>query len=84
MARSGMSVGTVIRWDDDRHIGVVECPDLPEDCSVEAGALDPSAGGSLRSGQVVEVDWTESGTGAHRYRADRVRPRDDLQATPGG
>ena len=84
MARSGTSVGTVIRWDDDRNVGVVECPDLPGDCWVEAGALDASAGGALRSGQVVEVEWSESGTDAHPFRADRVTPRDDLQATPGG
>jgi cold shock CspA family protein len=84
MARSGTSVGTVVRWDVDRDVGVIESPDLSGDCGVEAGALHPSAGGALRAGQVVEVEWTETGSGAQPFRADRVTPRDDLQATPGG
>ncbi|CCG05797.1 hypothetical protein [Blastococcus saxobsidens] len=83
MTHSGTSVGTVIRWDDDECAGLIEAPDLPGGCWVEATALDPSANGGLRSGQVVEVDWTETGAGSHPVRADRVTPRDDLQATPG-
>jgi CspA family cold shock protein len=81
MGRSGTSVGTVIRWDDDSGTGLLESPELPADCWVEASALHPSAGGSLRAGQIVEVEWTDAGTGA---RPVRVTPRDDLQATPGG
>jgi cold shock CspA family protein len=83
MAGSGTSVGTVVRWDADRGSGLVDVPDLPGDCPVEAAALDPSAGGGLRAGQVVEVEWTRGGAGGHPVRADRVTPRDDLQATPG-
>jgi hypothetical protein len=30
------------------------------------------------------VEWPETGDGTHAVRADRVTPRDDLQATPGG
>jgi CspA family cold shock protein len=84
MARSGTSVGTVVRWDADRDVGVIESPDLPDDCWVEAAALHPSAGGALRAGQVVEVEWAETGTSPHPFRAERVTPRDHLQATPGG
>ena len=84
MARSGTSVGTVIRWDGDRQIGVIESPDLPGDCSVEAAALDATAGGALRAGQVVEVEWDETDASSHPFRAHRVTRRDDLQATPGG
>jgi cold shock CspA family protein len=84
MARSGTSVGTVIRWDAERGTGLIDAPELPVDCWAEAAALHPSAGGSLRAGQVVEVAWTETGDGTHPVRADRVTPRDDLQATPGG
>ena len=84
MARSsGTSVGTVVRWDVDRGEGLVDSPDLPGDCWVGAAALDPSAGGELRPGQVVEVEWTDDGGGDHPVRAARVTPRDDLQATPG-
>lgn len=84
MARSGTSVGTVIRWDGERGTGLIDAPELTVDCWADAGALDPSAGGGLRAGQIVEVEWTETGVGPHPVRADRVTPRDDLQATPGG
>jgi cold shock CspA family protein len=84
VAGSGTSVGTVVRWDADRGAGIVEFPDLPGECWVEAAALHPRAGGALRAGQVVEVEWTESEAGGRPLRADRVTPRDDLQATPGG
>ena len=83
MADSGTSVGTVVRWDGDRGTGLVESPDLPSGCWVDVTALHPSAGGGLRAGQVVEVEWTDTGSGSHPVRADRVTPRDDLQATPG-
>jgi CspA family cold shock protein len=83
MTRSGTSVGTVVRWDADQGAGVIEAPDLPDDCRVEAAALHPSAHGGLRAGQVVEVEWTETGPGDRSVRAERVTPRDDLQSTPG-
>ena len=85
MARSGTSVGTVIRWDDDREGGLVEAPDLPDECWVDASVVVHStSGGSLRAGQVVELDWVESEGEQPRYRAVRVSPRPDLQATVGG
>ncbi len=77
-------MGTVIRWDADRGAGVIGSPDLPGDCSVDAGALHPSAHGRLRAGQVVEVEWMEAAGGSYPFRAARVTPRDELQATPGG
>jgi hypothetical protein len=83
MARSGTSVGTVVRWDGAQRVGLVEFPDRPGGCWVEAGALHPSTGGVLRAGQVVEVRWAETDTGPHPMRAERVTPRDDLQSTPG-
>ncbi|WP_324275082.1 hypothetical protein [Blastococcus brunescens] len=83
MARSGTNVGTVVRWNADQGTGFIESPDLPDDCWVEAAAVDPGAGGDLRAGQVVEVEWAESGDASHPVRALRVTPRDDLQATPG-
>lgn len=76
-------MGTVVRWDGDQGEGLVDVPDLTGDCWVEAAALDPSAGGGLRAGQVVEVEWTDTGSGERPVRALRVTPRDDLQATPG-
>ncbi len=43
-----------------------------------------TAGGTLRAGQVVAVEWTEPGAAGLPFRAVRVQPREDLQATPGG
>ena len=84
MASSGTSVGTVIRWDDERGAGIVESRELPADCWVEAEVVHSRTGGGLRAGQVVEVEWVNAGAGEHPVRAVRVTPRDDLQATPGG
>lgn len=85
MARGGTSVGTVIRWDDDRQGGVVQFPDIAGDCWVDAALVEHSTGGGgLRAGQVVELEWTESGDAEHPFRAVRVSPRPDLQATLGG
>ncbi|MCU1615224.1 MAG: uncharacterized protein JWO98_2764 [Frankiales bacterium] len=84
MARSGTSLGTVIRWDDDRGGGVIESPDLPGDCWVESSAVHPPEGAGLRAGQVVEVEWAEPGAGGCPFLAVRVTRRDHLQATPGG
>lgn len=80
MARSGSSVGTVVRWDGDG--AVIELAGLDGECWAEASVV---ADGPLRAGQVVGVEWTESGDGDRPFRAVRVGPpRDDLQATPGG
>jgi hypothetical protein len=85
MIRSGTTVGTVIRWDDEQHAGLVEAPDLPGQCWVDASVLAPgSAAEDLRAGQVVEIDWTEPGTGGAPLRATRVVRRDDLQTGLGG
>jgi cold shock CspA family protein len=88
MAASGTTIGTVIRWDDDRGTGLVEAPDLPAECWVDASAVDHStAAGGLRAGQVVEVTWTRDtapGVAGGRLRAVRVRPREDLQTGIGG
>jgi hypothetical protein len=84
MTRSGTSVGTVIRWDDDRREGLVEAPDLPGDCWVGADVVVHSMeDGGLRTGQVVQVEWTETDDPEHPIRAVRVEPRTDLQM-PGG
>jgi CspA family cold shock protein len=91
MPASGTTIGTVIRWDDARGTGLVEAPDLPGECWVDAAVVAHSTGsGGLRAGQVVEVTWTTEGTvadegaGTRRLRAVRVRPREDLQTGFGG
>jgi cold shock CspA family protein len=83
MTRSGTSVGTVVRWEAGQGGGLVDLPDLRGDVWVDAAALDPLVGSGLRAGQIVEVEWTETDEPTARVRADRVTPRDDLQATPG-
>lgn len=85
MPRSGSAVGTVVRWDDERSCGLVEAPDLPVQCWVDASALEDGDGGSsLRAGQIVEIDWVDRGGVGAPLRATRVVRRDDLQARPGG
>jgi CspA family cold shock protein len=85
MAASGTTIGTVIRWDDARGTGLVEAPDLPAPCWVDASVVEHSTGsGGLRPGQVVEVTWTEEGAADGRLRGVRVRPREDLQTGLGG
>jgi cold shock CspA family protein len=83
MARSGKSLGTVVRWDGERGRGLIESPDLPGECWVEASVVHHSTGTeALRAGQVVEVEWQIPADGG--LHAVRVTPRDDLQATLGG
>ncbi|MGY1631961.1 hypothetical protein ACI784_09695 [Geodermatophilus sp. SYSU D01186] len=82
MTRSGTTRGTVIRWDDARRAGLVEAPDLPGDCWVDASVVDGPRH-ALRAGQVVDVEWTEPGVEGAAFRATRVVPREDLQATLG-
>jgi hypothetical protein len=84
VTRSGTTRGTVIRWDDARRAGLVEAPELPGGCWVDAAVVEGPHGGNLRAGQVVDVDWTEPGTEGLPFRATRVVPREDLQATLGG
>jgi cold shock CspA family protein len=85
MARSGSTIGTVIRWDDERHAGLIEAPDLPGPCWVDASVVDHAHGDSeLRAGQVVEVDWTDTEQGDAPLSATRVVHRPDLQTGLGG
>jgi cold shock CspA family protein len=85
MARSGSTLGTVVRWDEESRSGLIEAPGLPGDCWVDASVIEHGrAGGGLRAGQVVEVDWTEPGHGDVPLRATRVVRREDLQSGLGG
>jgi hypothetical protein len=85
MARSGTTFGTVVRWDERRGGALIEAPDLPGGCWAAVSAVEHStSGGVLRAGQVVELDWTEPGAEGLPFRAVRVVPREDLQATVGG
>jgi hypothetical protein len=82
MTRSGTSVGTVVRWDEQVPGAVLEVPGLPGDCWADAAVVD-TADGTLRAGQVVSVEWTEEPEQGRPFRAVRVQRREDLQATPG-
>jgi CspA family cold shock protein len=85
MARSGNTIGTVIRWDADRHAGLIEAPDLPGPCWVDVSVVDHAHGDwELRAGQVVEVDWTDTEQGDAPLSATRVVHRPDLQTGLGG
>ena len=86
MTDSGTTMGTVVRWDDDAGGAVVEAPDVPGGCWADRSVVEhsTSGGGTLRAGQVVELEWTEPGEAGFAFRALRVTPRDPLQATPGG
>jgi cold shock CspA family protein len=82
VASSGSTIGTVIRWDDATRSGLVEAPDLPAPCWVDASVIEGDA--ALRAGQVVEVDWTETQQGDAPLSATRVVHRPDLQTGLGG
>jgi hypothetical protein len=82
MSRSGTSVGTVVRWDEQARGAVIEVPGLSGDCWADATVVD-TADGTLRAGQVVAVEWTEEPAHGLPFRAVRVQRRTDLQATPG-
>ncbi len=85
MTGEGRTLGTVVRWDDARGGAVLEAAELPGGCWADASVVVHStAGGGLRAGQVVAVDWAEPGAGGLPFRAVRVEPREDLQATVGG
>ena len=85
MTRSGSSVGTVVRWDEEAGGAIIEVPELPGDCWAEASVVArDTASGQLRAGQVVALEWTEPGAGGLPFHAVRVQLREDLQATPGG
>jgi hypothetical protein len=84
VSRSGTSVGTVVRWDEEAHGAVIEVPGLPGDCWADATVVEhDTVEGTLRAGQVVTVQWVEDGAGRRPFRAVHVRRRRDQQATPG-
>ena len=86
MTRTGTTTGTGVRWDDARGGAVIEAPELDGGCWADADSVEHSTTGrrELRAGQVVEVEWAEPGAQGLPYRALRVTPRDDLQASIGG
>lgn len=86
MAGSGTTIGTVARWDGQRGEGVVEAPEVAGGCWANRSVVERSTTGSgeLRAGQVVALERAERGEAAFPFRAVRVTPREDLQATLGG
>jgi hypothetical protein len=85
MARTGSTLGTVLRWDGERHGAILDAEECPGGCWADASVVVHSTqgGGELRAGQVVQFDWTEEPGGDWPFRATRVEPREDLQATLG-
>jgi len=86
MARSGTTLGTVIRWDAGRGGAVIESGETPGGCWADASVVQHSTSGDgkLRAGQVVELDWTDVAAEGQPFSASRVIPREDLQQTVGG
>jgi hypothetical protein len=83
---SGTTIGTVVRWDEDRGGAVIEAPEVPGGCWADRSVVvhSTTGAGTLRAGQVVELEWAEPGVHGFPFRAVRVSPREDLQATLGG
>ncbi len=86
MARTGSALGTVLRWDDAREGAILDAEECPGGCWADASVVVHSTQGEgrLRAGQVVTFDWVEEQAGEWPFRASRVEPREDLQATLGG
>ena len=57
MAGSGTTIGTVVRWDEDRG-AVIEVPEVPGGCWADRSVVvhSTTGAGTLRAGQVVEFD----------------------------
>jgi hypothetical protein len=86
MERTGSALGTVLRWDDARRGAILDAPECPGGCWADTAVVVHSTEGAgrLRAGQVVQLDWAEDPVGDWPFRATRVEPREDLQATLGG
>lgn len=86
MASSGTAVGTVLRWDDERRGAIIDAGECPGGCWADASVVVHSTQGEgvLRAGQVVQFQWAADPGGQWPFRATRVEPREDLQATLGG
>lgn len=86
MARTGTTLGSVVRWDDARGGAVIESPETPGGCWADASVVvhRTTPGGELRAGQVVELEWAEEPAEGLPFSAVRVVVRGDLQATVGG
>ena len=86
MGNSGSTLGTVVRWDGARGGAIIEAPEVPGGCWADRSVVVHSTAGAgeLRAGQVVAFEWTEPGAEGLPFRAVRVTPREDLQATSGG
>lgn len=85
MSTSGRTIGTVVRWDHEQRRGLIEAPDLPGECWADESVIEAgSAGGGLRAGQIVELDWTGPGQEGGPLQATRVVRRDDQQTGLGG
>lgn len=84
MATSGRVRGTLTWWRPEEGGGVVDSPELPGSCWVDATAVDGPADLVLRAGQVIELEWDEPGPPGYACRAVRATAGDDLQTTPGG
>ena len=76
MAGSGTTIGTVVRWDEDRGGAVIEAPEVPGGCWADRSVVvhSTTGAGTLRAGQVVEFDWAEPGEHGLPFRA-RARGR---------
>ncbi len=85
MSQTGSAVGTVIRWDGDRGGAVLDAQECPGGCWADASVVGhgTQGPGELRAGQVVHFEWIAEPEGPWPFRATRVEPREDLQATPG-
>jgi hypothetical protein len=85
MASSRRALGTVVRWDEQRHAALIEAPELPGPCWADESVVVRGDGGrGLRAGQTVEVEWTDAPGSAPPLRVTRVVLRDDLQTGLGG
>lgn len=74
----GETTGTVRHWSDETGSGVVDAPELPGGCGVDAAVVEA---GPLRAGQPVRLRWETTGDAGRRVT--RVVPDEELGMTPG-